>query len=232
MSDNDGYQIAVIDNEIDARLCAKLVAEEFASHEDLALFAQSTPEELFIEWLWPLTSALFHEKLSLLMRYCPTNEIVATVVANDLYLYCKKYPYDTFSPASDDPVLDLLAEALDEFVHYDFDHELKPNMVLFISVGATRLEHTGKKLAAQLRAHLCNYAREIHRFQYVLVQTTNPATRHIYVKKMNGKEMRIIDPVTWIWKKKGDGLSCPLKDYKGEPIVNILIDLNELKQYN
>jgi hypothetical protein len=42
---------------------------------------------------------------------------------------------------------------------------------------------------------------------------------------MNGKEMTTLNPANWLWRKKGDGLSRPVKDYKGEPIVNILVKL-------
>ncbi|UJR23950.1 hypothetical protein I4U23_026918 [Adineta vaga] len=77
----------------------------------------------------------------------------------------------------------------------------------------------------KLSTHLCNYARDQRGFQYAFVQTTHPATRNIFVKKMNGEEKTIVDPATWIWKKKDDGLSCPFKDYVGEPTVNVLIKL-------
>ncbi|CAF3524418.1 unnamed protein product [Rotaria sp. Silwood1] len=102
-------------------------------------------------------------------------------------------------------------------------------MVLFIIAGATRFKHLDKNLAARLRTHLCNYARDTKGFQYAFIQTCHPATRHIYVKNMNGKEMTIVDPATWLWKKKDDGLSQPFKDYQGVPVVNILVKLSELE---
>ncbi|CAF4602061.1 unnamed protein product, partial [Rotaria sp. Silwood2] len=125
------------------------------------------------------------------------------------------------------PTTDLFAEMLDQFIHRDFNQELKPNTVLYIIAGATRSKHSGKTLGAQLRAHVCTHARNTKGFQYAFIQTCNPATRHIHVKKMNGKEMTILDPATWLWKKKDDGLSCPFKDYKDEPIVNIFLNLTK-----
>ncbi|CAF1252498.1 unnamed protein product [Rotaria sordida] len=229
MASNDEYEIALIDNEIDARLCAKLIAEEFALHNPLMTCNRVTGEQLFEQRHWPLMINVLDEKLSFLIRHRPTNEIIAAVIANDLFLYCKKYPYDESSPASLYPTRDILSEMVDQFVHHDFNQELKPNMVLFIIAGATRPKHTGKNLAAQLRTHICNYARDIKGFQYAFIQTCNPATHHIYIKKMNGKETRIVDPATWVWKKKNNGLFCPLKDYNDEPVVNILVDLIEKK---
>ncbi|CAF1379673.1 unnamed protein product [Rotaria sordida] len=120
------------------------------------------------------------QKLSFLIQHRPTNDIVAVITDTDLYLHCKKHPYDVFSPPSD-PVQDLYAEMLNKFVYYDFDKELKPNMVLKISAGATRSDHTGKGLAVKLRANLCNYARDTQGLQYAFVQTDHSATRHIYV---------------------------------------------------
>ncbi|CAF1091909.1 unnamed protein product [Rotaria sp. Silwood1] len=229
MASDDEYEIALIDNETDARLCAKLIAEEFASHNPLSTFNQVTAEHLFDKWLWPLMIDVLDEKLSFLIRHRPTNEIIAATIANDLFLLCEKHPYDASSPASSDPMVDLFEEMRDRFVHHDFDQKLQPNMVLCISAGATQSKYAGKNLAVQLRTRICDHARDTKGFQYAFIQTTNPATRHIYVKKMNGKEMSILDPGTWLWKKKGDDLSCPLASYKGEPIVNILVKLNERK---
>jgi len=76
-----------------------------------------------------------------------------------------------------------------------------------------------------LREIVCNNACNKKGFQYLLVQTTNQATRHIYLNKMNGKEVTIIDPTTWIWKNKDNELLYPYKDYKGGLIPNILVKL-------
>ncbi|CAF4111886.1 unnamed protein product [Rotaria sordida] len=230
MASNDEYEIALIENENDARLCAKLLAEEFASHNPLSTFHQTTAEQSFDQWVWPFMIDAFNEKLSFFVRHRPTNEIIAAIIASDLYLYCKKHPYDASSPATHDPIMNLISEMIDQFVHHDFDQELKPNMVLFIMAGATRSEHVCKGVGAQLRTYICNYARDTKGFQYAFVQTSNPATRNIYIKKMNGKEMRVVDPATWLWKNDNDNdSSCPLKDYKDEPIVNILVNLTERK---
>jgi hypothetical protein len=224
-SSNDEYEIAIIENETDARLCTELIAEEFALSNPLSVFDQSTAEHLYDTWLWPLMIDVLDEKLSFLVRHRPTNEIVAAIIASDLFLLCEKYPYDASSPASNNPMVDLFDDMRDRFVHHDLNQKLKLNMVLCISAGATQSKHSGKGVAAQLRARVCDYARNTKGFEYAFIQTVHPATRHIYVNKMNGKEMTILHPATWLWKKKDDGLSRPIKDYKGEPIVNILLKL-------
>jgi hypothetical protein len=225
MAGKDEYEIAVIENETDARLCCKLIAQEFASHNPLTIHDRSTPEELFDEWVWPFMIEILNEKLSFFARHRPTNEIVATILASDLFLYCEKHPYDASGPASHNATFDLFDDLLNRFVQHEFGQKLKPNIVLAITIDATHSQHSGKGLTSKLSKCACDYARDTRGFQYAFVQTCHPAARHIYVNKMNGEEKSIHNPATWIWEKKGDGVSCPEKDYKGEPIVNILIKL-------
>ncbi|CAF1313692.1 unnamed protein product [Rotaria sordida] len=224
MSTSDEYIYEVIDNENYARICAQLLAEEFVASNSMIIFDQLTPQHMFDEDTWPTMAEIFNEQLSFLVRHRQSGEIVATICACDLYLAQEKHPYEPSSAPSLIPYFDLLEEMDDIFIHQDFKQELKPNMVLQIVMGATRAEHSGKGVATRLRTILCEYARNVRGFQYALAQTTNEATRHIYVNKMDGKELTIIDPTTWIWKKKNDKL-CPYKDYTGGPIPNILIKL-------
>ncbi|CAF1578174.1 unnamed protein product [Rotaria sp. Silwood1] len=227
MASNNEYEIALIENEIDACLCAKLIAEEFATRNPLTICNQTTAEQSYDRWVWPFMMDVLDEKLSFFIRHRPTNEIVASMIASDLFSYNERYPYDASSPASHYPTSDLFDEMVDQFVHHDFDHELKPNTVLYIIAVATQSKHSKKNLAAQLSTCACHHAQVTKGFQYAFVQTCNSATRHIYVKKMNGKELAVLHPTTWVWKKNGDGLSCPLQDYKDEPIVNILVNLTQ-----
>ena len=106
-----------------------------------------------------------------------------------------------------------------------FGHELKPQMVLHISVGGTLASHSNKGVATGLRKAMCAHARDIRGFQYAFVQVNNEATRHVYVDKLGGKELTKINPSMWMWKKQADGVSCPYSDYKGGPIPNILVNL-------
>jgi hypothetical protein len=87
------------------------------------------------------------------------------------------------------------------------------------------MQHSGKGIANGIQKAISNYARDKRNFQYILVQVTNQVTRHIFVNNMGGKEVTIIDPTTWVWKKKGDELFYPYKDYQGGLIPNILIKL-------
>jgi hypothetical protein len=186
---------------------------------------QSTAEKLLDTWSWPLVREKLDQKLSFLIRHRSTKEIVAVIIAGDLFLSCEKHPYDASSPASASPWTDLFTEMRDQFVHHDLEQKLKPNMVLEISAVATQSKHTGKSIATQFSTRVCDYAQDTKGFQYAFAQTNNPATRSIFVNKMNGKETTIVDPAIWLWKKKDDGLSRPFNGYKGEPIVNILIQL-------
>jgi hypothetical protein len=50
---NDEYEINLIENETDARLCTKLIAEEFALSNPLSVFTKTTAQHLYDSWLWP-----------------------------------------------------------------------------------------------------------------------------------------------------------------------------------
>ena len=190
----------------------------------MVIYDQLTWQRMYNEDTLPLMMNLFKEHLSFLARYRPTGEIVAVIGAGDLYLAHQQHPYDPSGGPSSIRFLDLVDEMEDIFIRHDFGQELKSNMVLQIIVVASRSEHSGKGLNTQLNIVVCNHARETKGFQYAFVQTINPATRHIYVNKMHGKELTVVDPTTWIWKKKGDG-SRPYKNYKGGLVPNILIKL-------
>ena len=224
MTNLDEYTYEVLENEHDARICAQLLAKEFAAHNAMIVFDQLTPQYLFEEDTWPSIVEILNDRLSFLARYRPTGEIVATICACDLYLAHHRHPFDPSSPPSTITFFDLLDELDDRFIRHDFGQELKPNMVLQIVMGATREAHAGKGVGARLRAVLCEHARTKRGFKYAVAQTTHQATRHIYLNKMGGKQLSSIDPTTWVWKKKGDGL-CPYKDYTGGSIPNILIEL-------
>jgi ribosomal protein S18 acetylase RimI-like enzyme len=225
MADSE-YKYEIIDNEDDARDCAQLIAEEFSAYNPITVFDHITPTCFFEETSWPLMKDMLHEHLSFLARHRPTNEIIAAVIAGDLYLQHKnKHLCDTSNLLLTIPVGDLLDEMDNLFISRDFGQELKPNMILHITVCAVRSQHAGKGVAKEIVQNICDYAREKQGFQYILVQVTNQATRHIFVNKMGGTEVTVIDPTTWIWKKKGDELSCPYKDYKGGSIPNILVKL-------
>ncbi|CAF1174085.1 unnamed protein product [Rotaria sp. Silwood1] len=225
MTNVDEYTYEVINNENDAHVCARLIAEEFTSRNLLTIFDKISSERFFELVSWPWMKEALDQRLSFLARHRSSGEIVAAIIAMDLYVIRKKYPYDASSPPAAIPIEDLSDEMDEIFIRQDFGKELKPNMVLYILMGATRVQRSGKGVASRLRTLMCNNARNTQGFQYAIIQSTNQVTRHIYVDKMGGKELRIVDPRTWIWKKNGDELSCPYKDYKGESISIILIKL-------
>jgi hypothetical protein len=224
MTDNE-YVYEVINNETDALFCAKLIAEEFCAHNPITMFDQITAKCFFEECSWPLMKDMFHEQLSFLARHRSSGEIIGAIVAGDLYTYHHRHPYDPSTPPQIIAASDLLDEMDNLFISHDFGQELKSNLVLHITVGAVRAQHSGKGVVTQMSIAMCNHARDKQGFKYAFVQVTNSITQHIYLNKMNGKEMTIIDPTTWIWKKKNNQLLCPYKNYKGGPIPNILIQL-------
>jgi hypothetical protein len=225
MTDHDEYTYEIIDNPSDAQRCAQVLAEAFALHNPMAPFHQMSIQQYYDAFMMPIINEVLNERLSFLARHRLSGEIVGALVAGDMYSHHQKYPYDPTSDPQNVALSDLMQELEDQFLRHDFHHELKPQMVLHISVGGTLASHSNKGVASGLRKAVCAHARDIRGFQYAFVQVNNEVTRYIYVDKLGGKELTKIDPSTWIWKKKADGLSCPYRDYKGGPIPNILIDL-------
>jgi len=225
-NDNDDYEIVLIDNENDARLCAQVLSKEFSLSNPLVVFNKYKSEHLFENWLWPLMTEVLDEKLSFLVRHRPTNEIVAAMVSTDFFLYQQKHPNEYPKSSSGSSASDMYADMRHRFIHHDLPHQLEPNMMIFVVIVATSSQHVGKGLAGRLGAHVCRYAKHVRGFQYAFVQTSNAATRHIYTTKLNGKETSILHPKNWLWKTDDnqDG-TYPFQDYDDEPIVNILVEL-------
>ncbi|CAF1409920.1 unnamed protein product [Rotaria sp. Silwood1] len=225
MTENE-YIYEIIDNETDARYCAQLLAEEFSAHNPMTYFDQITPTYFLNETSWPLMKDMFPEYLSFLVRHRSTGDIIGALIAGDLYLQHEKQQLcNTSDMLHNIPLDDLLEEMDNLFITRDFGQELKPNMVLHIEMCAIRKQYSGKGIGNQIVKVACDHAHHKHGFQYVLAQVTNDATRHIFLNKMGGKEVTIIDPTTWIWKKNDNESICPYKDYKGGVIPNILIKL-------
>lgn len=225
----DEYSIVPIDNADDARHCAEFLAVEFVRSNPLSICLGSSIEHIFDEWLWPLMIDSLHDKLSFLVRDRQTNEIIAAIVANDMFHYCEKYPHHPSNFPSADPVTDFFAETRHDFVKNELGQLLKENLIVNIAAGATKSSYTNRGVAVKLRQYLCEYARDYRGFQYAFVQIAHPATRHIYVNKMNGKITRSLDPGKWFLERISQyDQSSPLKNYHDEPIDNILIELNQI----
>ena len=224
MANNEEYVYELIQDETTARICAQLISDEFVAHEPFTSFGSVRSEQLFHESTWPSMVEAVPQQLSFVARHRSSGKVVGAIIANDLYVEHVQHPYEASSPPAFIAIIDLLDEMTDRFIHRDFARELKPNMVLHIWMGATLADHASKGVGSRLRAIVCDHARNGKGFQHVLVQATNPATRHIYMKKMSGKLVSEVDATTWLWKKKDDGTSCPYKEFKGTPVPNILVN--------
>jgi hypothetical protein len=110
----------------------------------------------------------------------------------------------------------------------NLDEELKPNMILHIGLIATKESELVKGLATRLSQIVCEHAHQTRGFRYGHVQVTHPATKHIFLKKFNGKIVSEIDPTTWIWKRNGNIM--PYKEWNTGPLPNILFSLNKSKE--
>lgn len=223
------YLIVLIDNEDDAYRCAEFLAEEFVENNPLTICTGTSTKRLFDVWLWPLMIESLDEKLSFFVRNHQNNEIIAAIIANDLYHYCQRHPYDSSSRPTNEPVTDFLDEMRFRFVESEFGQSLVENLALNIAAGATKASYASRGIAMKLRMHLCQYARDRRGFSYGFVQTAHPATRHIYLNKMNGKMVESCHPRIWFLERIHlYDQSSPLKNYQSEPIDSVLIPLKNI----
>jgi hypothetical protein len=137
MVDNAEYTFEIIDNSSDARLCAQLLAKAFALHNPMANFHQMSTQQYYDAFMMPIANEVLDEQLSFLARYRRSGEIVGAIVAGDMYLHHQKHPYEPTSDPQKVALSDLIQELKDQFLRRDLGHELKPQMVLHISVGGT-----------------------------------------------------------------------------------------------
>lgn len=221
MPDNE-YIYEIITNENDARCAAQLIAEEFSAYNPITCFDRISSEQFYRYCSWPIMQRTWSEGLSMLARQQSNGEIIAATIAGDLYL---QHQSESSQGASAIAVDDLLNEMDHVFISKDFGQELRMNLVLHVTLGAVRNAHAGKGIASEMRKLICENARDRRGFEYLLVQTTSPATRHIYLNKMNGKEVTIVDPTTWMWKNSDDQITYPYQNYQGGLIPNILVKL-------
>ena len=227
INDNDEYVIDIVENESDARLCARLIAEQFVQNNPL--FIGTNADEFYNLRLCPLILELFDQKLCFVVRHRPSNEIIGGLIASDLFLYCEKHPCNGLPPISDNPRSDLFNEMRYHFVQHQFGQFLKQNLVLYIIAVATHSSHSNKGILSKLIKYVYNYAKDQCGFEYVFVQTVHPATRFTFVNKMNGKILNTVHPASWFATKDIYDKSNPMKDYQGEPICNVVIHFNENK---
>lgn len=222
----DEYLYEIITNDNDAHAAAQLLSKEFSARNPITSFDRISAQQFYELCAWPIMQRTWSEGLSMLVRQVSTGEIVAATIAGDLYLQHQNEQLADISNRVSAIAVDDLLEELDHlFISRDFGQELKLNTVLHIILAGVQHEHAGKGIAARMQRLVCENARTQRGFQYLLVQTTNEATRHIYLNKMNGKEVTVMDPTTWLWKKQGDQLIYPYKDYQGGCIPNILVKL-------
>ena len=216
----ENYSYEVLTSNEDARVCAELTTDSFTKTNTITMSHGVTTQEHFEKISFPLINKALHQHLSLFARDQTTQEIVGCIIVTDFYLDQLYH-----QPYTGSYTLGYLFEELTEMFISNLHEELKPNTILYISLIATKQSQIGKGLATRLSQLACQHARQKHGFRYALVQVTHSATKHIYLKKFNGKVVSEIDPTTWIWKKGGNII--PYKEWTTEPLPNILFSLDE-----
>ena len=215
------YEILVTTEDIE--MCARIAAESFTESNPFTRFHGFTFDHFYEHVSVPLMNELINERLSMLARNRYTRQIVGCVIAGDLYLERLRYKPDSGSFA----IGDLLNELDEMFIRSNTSREgqLKPNLILHISLVATKLSEIGKGIMSQLIYQVCRNAQKTGGFKYAYAQITHPASRHIFEKKLGAKIVSHIDPTTWLWKRRGDTCPYPYKEWTGGPIVNIRLAL-------
>lgn len=222
------YSYELLNNEHDAQLCARLISDEFSAHNPFSVFNGNTSDEFFTI-AWSLVHEVLEENLSWIVRDRKTNEIIATLITGDFFLYRQKHAKNHRLSFEKSPDEDLFRKLDDLFVENDFNEELKGNLVLQLVFTVVHHDHAGKGLAARLSAHGFDYAHQTKGFKYVFIQTSHPATENLYINKMNGRKLSFINPKCWQWENSEGQFVYPFEKYDGVSIQNILIDLETNK---
>jgi hypothetical protein len=223
MTDDQNYSYEVLTTNEDARTCAQLISNVFTKSNAVTMSYGMTTEEHFEETSLPLVNNVLDEHLSFFARDKTTQEIVGCIITNDFYLSWLSHDLSTAIHS----LTDLFYELDDMFVN-NLDEELKPNTILQIGLMAIKEGEADKGLATHLSRVACEHARQTRGFRYAHVQPTHPATKHIYLKKFNGKIVSEIDPTTWIWQRGGN--TIPYREWITESIPNILFSLNKTEK--
>jgi hypothetical protein len=223
MTDDQNYSYEVLTTNEDARTCAQLISNVFTKSNAVTMSYGMTTEEHFEETSLPLVNNVLDEHLSFFARDKTTQEIVGCIITNDFYLSWLSHDLSTAIHS----LTDLFYELDDMFVN-NLDEELKPNTILQIGLMAIKEGEADKGLATHLSLVACEHARQTRGFRYAHVQPTHPATKHIYLKKFNGKIVSEIDPTTWIWQRGGN--TIPYREWITESIPNILFSLNKTEK--
>lgn len=186
------YEILVTTEDIET--CARIAAESFTESNPFARFHEYTADHFYEHVSVPLINELINERLSMLARNRYTRQIVGCVIADDLYLERSRYKPDSGLLASED----LLNELDEMFIRSNTSHEdqLKPNLILHITLVATKKCETGKVIMSQLIYQVCQNAQKTGGFKYAYAQITHPASRHIFEKKLGAEIVSHIDPIT------------------------------------
>jgi hypothetical protein len=217
---DQNYSYEVLTSNEDARACAQLISNVFTKSNEVTMSYGMSTEQHFEETSLPWVNKVLEEHLSLFARNRTTQEIVGCIINSDFYLTCFHHDPNVSAHSLSD-----FFDELDDMVVSSLNEELKPNMILHIALTATKENEGGKGLATHLSRLACKHAQQTRGFRYAHVQPTHPATKHIYLKKFNGKIVSEINPTTWVWKKGGNII--PYKEWTTGSIPNILFSFDE-----
>ncbi|CAF1049267.1 unnamed protein product [Adineta steineri] len=194
---------------------AKLLAYTFSQQNPVEVYLKTTYEQFYLYALAVLKATL-EDQLSIIAVHKETKEIYGLVQATDAKTL-EGQNFDDVDPSKD--TLEILQEVENRFMkQYG---ELKENDLVQILMVGVRQECSGKGLATKLQQILLVHCDQ-RGFKYVFVEVANPATYHIYTKKLKGKEFTSISLSTFV---TSDGRK-PFLHYHGE-IQLIVFDLQQ-----
>ncbi|UJR19364.1 hypothetical protein I4U23_022493 [Adineta vaga] len=182
------YEVLV---EKDLEKSAKLLACTFTECNPIEVYLKTTYNQ-FYPYALAVTKAILKDELSIIAVHKQTKAIHGIVQAVDAKTM-EEQNFEDVDPSLD--TLEVLQKIEEPFLkQYG---QLKENDLVQILMVGIRQDYSGKGLATKLHQILFVRCRQ-RGFKHIFVEVANPATYHIYLKKLNGKKITSISLSTFI----------------------------------
>ncbi|UJR18654.1 hypothetical protein I4U23_005562 [Adineta vaga] len=208
--------------------CAALLADSFTKTNPIHLYLHTTYDQFYPMTLFR-SDCILKDRLSLVAIHKQTNELHGCIQASDAKTLKEHHPIlptETTIDLENMKAFNDIIEELEEKYFSEYmkmnGQELKENCIVQLLLGGTRVGCEGHGLGTKLRRLALEHAHQ-RGYKQAIVETSNPVTYHIYMKKLGGKEFASIYAPTWIWKKNGNS-SLPFENFERNMSL-LVIDL-------
>jgi hypothetical protein len=185
---------------------SRLLGEVFSKSNPMEVFLKTGYEKLYTQAL-TFSKAVVNEQLSIVAIHKHTKQIHGLVQAGDV-AKMKESNFEELEPTKDTEVFEEIERRFREIYG-----QPKENQFIQIMMVGVRQDCTGKGESDSITVklyliYLTGLATKLHQilfahcakhgFKHAVVEPANPATYHMYTKKLNGKELSSIDLPTFV----------------------------------